>query len=172
MDLSTELRSIVLSGPHCHHYKVMEQELPVRLSEAINVRDKATAPSIGVFRATVAMVFSNSEEEMFRIRRDLTFRCDDKSIDELLAPVAPYKRRKDKMLSALPKKSFDPPAVMQSAENPFKKLEHYSIPSNVKTLISNRAFLRKCRMAHVRRPHFVQQVLEVSPLGIRVAEPD
>jgi len=131
------LQKIVLAGPQRKDFKLAPMKPPDNLPSMLSLA--VTPNRIGVFRTTVVCHFVK-EQKHFSISRFINVRSGNKEMDRILRPKTPFQRRIARAYQHPPKESFDPPQAPHSGYNPFKKLSHHSIPTDVKDMIMNKEF--------------------------------
>ena len=134
-DPSVTLNEVTVGGPQRRAFAVEKSAWPT-------ARDKIqvvfTSFGIGLYRGSIRMNFTK-DSLSFVIVRHLTVRSGDEAMDNILKPTAPFQKRK---------KRFHKPAVDvippperndgKSSTNPFAKLPHHKIPSEVQQLLLNK----------------------------------
>lgn len=138
-DAAVELTGVVLSGQHSSAFKLETLSLPRALSKQVNVELRFTAARVGVFHATVTLHFQALEDNStFRISRYLTARTGNKELDRLLAPVAPFVKKRYQAYNDMPDEVYDAPKPQ--TPDPFLKLGSHRIPIEVGEMLRSHEF--------------------------------
>ncbi|GKY99097.1 hypothetical protein MPSEU_000865200 [Mayamaea pseudoterrestris] len=139
------LKEVRLSGPNSNRYQIKEgSRLPTDLDSSRLFKFAVTPVNIGVVRANVTFVFRKNANEDFTIVRFFVFRSGDESMDKMLVPVAPYRRKKtrNRKQHVAPNKIHDAPPPSNAGNNPFKgKLKYYDVPKDITNLLVANEFV-------------------------------
>lgn len=133
-DPSVTLNEVTVGGPQRRAFAVEKSAWPTA-REKIQV--VFTSSGIGLYRASIRMSFTK-ESISFVIVRHLRVRSGDEAMDKILKPSAPYQKRKKRFQK--PAVDVIPPPRMNDGKpstNPFAKLPHHKIPSEVQQLLLN-----------------------------------
>jgi helicase MOV-10 len=140
-DATVELTGVLVSGQHSRAFTLRALSLPRALSKEVNIELHFTAVRVGVFHATVTLVFQALEDgSKFRISRYLVARTGNKELDRLLAPVTPFEKKRFRVYKDMPDEVYDPPKPL--TPNPFLKLGSHRIPREVGEMLISQEFTR------------------------------
>lgn len=140
-DDTVKLTGVFVSGQHSRAFTLEALSFPRALSEEVNVELHFTAAQVGVFRATVTLDFQAlADGNSFRISRYLVARTGNKELDQLLAPVTPFEKKRFRAYNKMPEEVYDPPKPQ--TPNPFLKLGSHRIPREVGEMLISQEFAR------------------------------
>jgi len=132
----TKLKEILIQGTGHRAYTVMAMNFPMQIAHQHQIAVQVKATGIGVYRATLKMMFEN-ETESFSISRFLTIKSGDAEMEDILKPVSEYKRKARREYAA-PEEVIPPPTKNYVGKNQFANLPKHGIPKEVRSLINAR----------------------------------
>ena len=132
----TKLTDIIIRGTAHRSYTVDTTDLLMRIPLPHQVLVSFHARGIGVYRATIKMIFANPNES-FSVSKFLSIRSGDAVTERILQSTSPYERKKRKQY-ARPNEVILLPKHKDSGPNPFSKLPFHYIPREIRSLLINR----------------------------------
>ena len=132
----TTLTDIAIQGTSHRSYTVDTTGLLMQIPLPHQVPVSFHTTGIGMYRATIKMMFVNLNES-FYVSKYLSIRSGDAVAEKMLQPTSPYERKKQKQY-ARPNEVILLPKLKATGSNTFSKLPFHFIPIEIRSLLVNR----------------------------------